>query len=190
MGTPPFLSGGKPSPLRKNPQEPKPGLVHLDVDALVSTGRTQEGGLDVGQTLHQDLGWRGLRVALPHQVDHIHFELLGKVHEGAGLLIAGSPDGDRPVVKFGLGHDARSIRAPLASNDMATASASDAVPLRIMATSHQFDSSLEALSNILYLLRRSLDNPAKVTKYLDFADQLLVDIAASRRLHPVHSPGD
>jgi hypothetical protein len=58
-----------------------------------------------------------------------------------------------------------------------------------MATSHQFDSSLEALSNILYLLRRSLDDPAKATKYLDLADQLLVDIAASRRLHRFIRPG-
>jgi hypothetical protein len=73
---------------------------------------------------------------------------------------------------------------------MATATASSAVLLSTMATSHQFDSSLEALSNILYLIRRSLNDPAKTTKYLDIADQLLVDIAASRRVHPVHSPGD
>lgn len=49
------------------------------------------------------------------------------------------------------------------------------------------DNSLEALSNLLYLIRRSLDDPAKVTKYLDF-DQVVIDIAASRRHHLVHSP--
>jgi hypothetical protein len=76
----------------------------------------------------------------------------------------------------------------MALNDIATAAAGSAVPLRTMA--HQFDSSLEALTNILYLVRRSLNDPGKATKYLDLADQLLVDIAASRRLHPVHSPGD
>jgi hypothetical protein len=73
---------------------------------------------------------------------------------------------------------------------MATATASNAVQLTAMATSHELDSSLEGLSNLLYLIRRSLDDPAKATRYLDLADQLLVDIAASRRLHPVHSPRD
>jgi hypothetical protein len=42
------------------------------------------------------------------------------------------------------------------------------------------DNSLEALSHLLYLIRLSLDDPAKATSYLDFADQVLIDIAANR----------
>jgi hypothetical protein len=123
----------------------------------------------------------GLRVALPHQVDDIHLQFLRQVGEGAHLLVAGGPDGDRPIVKFGLRHDARSIRAPLASNGITTATASSAVPLRTMA--HQLDNSLEALSNLLYLLSRSLDDPAQAEAYFDVADKVLNDIA-DRRIAP------
>jgi hypothetical protein len=45
------------------------------------------------------------------------------------------------------------------------------------------DNSLEALTNLLYLIRRSLDDPARAGTYLDLADQVLIDIAASRRIH-------
>jgi hypothetical protein len=59
-----------------------------------------------------------------------------------------------------------------------------------MATSHQLDNSLEVLTNLLYLIRLTLDDPAKATKYLDLADQMLIDIAARRRHHLLHSPRD
>jgi hypothetical protein len=39
------------------------------------------------------------------------------------------------------------------------------------------DDSPEVLSNLLYLIRRSLDDPAKATTYRDFADKVLIDIA-------------
>jgi hypothetical protein len=39
-----------------------------------------------------------------------------------------------------------------------------------MEALHQLDNSLEALSNLLYLIRRSLDDPAKATTYLDIAE--------------------
>jgi hypothetical protein len=49
------------------------------------------------------------------------------------------------------------------------------------------DNSLEALSNLLYLLRRSLDDPARAKAYLDVADQVLIDIADNRRITPPDS---
>jgi hypothetical protein len=59
----------------------------------------------------------------------------------------------------------------LARNGVATATASDAVPLGTMAVAHQLDSSLEALTNLFYLIRRSLDDPARAGTYLDLADR-------------------
>jgi hypothetical protein len=53
-----------------------------------------------------------------------------------------------------------------------------------MATSHQLDNSLEALTNPLYLIRRTLDDPARAEAYLDVADKVLADIAARRRIAP------
>jgi hypothetical protein len=53
-------------------------------------------------------------------------------------------------------------------------------PTSTMAAPDQLDYSLEALSNLVYLIRRSLDNPAKATHYLDFAEKVLADIAANR----------
>jgi hypothetical protein len=75
----------------------------------------------------------------------------------------------------------------MALNDIATAAAGSAVPLRTMA--HQFDSSLEALTNILYLVRRSLNDPAKATKYLDLADQLPGIEAVYRQKNSDHPQG-
>jgi hypothetical protein len=49
-----------------------------------------------------------------------------------------------------------------------------------MSTSHQLDTSLEALTNLLYLIRRTLDDPARAEAYLDVADKVLLEIAASR----------
>jgi hypothetical protein len=49
------------------------------------------------------------------------------------------------------------------------------------------DNLLEALSNLLYLIRRSLDDPAKAKAYLDMADKVLIDMAANR---PPTSAGD
>jgi hypothetical protein len=46
--------------------------------------------------------------------------------------------------------------------------------------------SPEILGNLLYLIRRSLDDPAKATLYLDLADKVLVDIAAN---HSFAGPG-
>jgi hypothetical protein len=51
---------------------------------------------------------------------------------------------------------------------------------RIMGAPDQLDNSLEALSNLLYLIRRSLDDPAKAKTYLDIADKVLIDIAAKQ----------
>jgi hypothetical protein len=59
-----------------------------------------------------------------------------------------------------------------------------------MARSHQLDTSLEVLTNLVYLIRLTLDDPTKATKYLDLADQMLIDIAASPRHHLLHSPRD
>jgi hypothetical protein len=53
-----------------------------------------------------------------------------------------------------------------------------------MAAPDQLDNSLEALSNLLYLIRHSLDDSAKAATYLDVADRVLIDIAAS-----THSAG-
>jgi hypothetical protein len=58
---------------------------------------------------------------------------------------------------------------------------------RIMAAPDRLDNSLDALSNLIYLFRRSLDDPAKATHYLDAADKVLVDIAAKRPLTPARS---
>jgi hypothetical protein len=61
---------------------------------------------------------------------------------------------------------------------LATALARDAVLLSmIMAAAHQLD-SLEALTNLLYLIRPTLDDPARAEAYLDVAGQVLADIAA------------
>jgi hypothetical protein len=51
----------------------------------------------------------------------------------------------------------------------------------------QFDNSLEALGNLLYLLRRSLDDPARATHYLDLADQVFINIVENRPDHPASS---
>jgi hypothetical protein len=59
--------------------------------------------------LTRGLGWRGLRVA-PHQIDHIHLQLLSQVGEGAHLLRAGGPDVGGDGVKLGLGHGGSIIR--------------------------------------------------------------------------------
>jgi hypothetical protein len=40
------------------------------------------------------------------------------------------------------------------------------------------ESSLEALTNLLYVIQRSLDDSAKTTTYLDVADKVLADIVA------------
>jgi hypothetical protein len=45
--------------------------------------------------------------------------------------------------------------------------------------------SLEALGNLLYLIRRSLDDPAKAKAYLDVANKVLADIAANQP--PTHT---
>ncbi len=105
-----------------------------------------------------------------------------KAYIGNGIF-AGGPDGDRPVVEFGLGHG-RSITGGLARNGIATAAAGDVVLSSAMATSHQLDTSLEVLTNLLYWIRRSLDDPARAEAYLDVADQVLADIAARRRIAP------
>jgi hypothetical protein len=52
------------------------------------------------------------------------------------------------------------------------------------------DNPLEALSNLLYLVRRSLDDPARAKAYLDVADKVLADIAAARAHCPVRAPRD
>jgi hypothetical protein len=53
-----------------------------------------------------------------------------------------------------------------------------------MVVAHQLDNSLETLSNLLYWIRRSLDDPARAEAYLDVADQVLADLAARRRIAP------
>jgi hypothetical protein len=52
----------------------------------------------------------------------------------------------------------------------------------------QLDNSLETLSNVLYLLRRSPDDPAKAATYLDFADKVLIDIAAKQSFRRAGAP--
>jgi hypothetical protein len=60
--------------------------------------------------------------------------------------------------------------ALLARNGIATAAASDTVLSRTMAlAAHQLDNSLEALTNLLYLIRRTLDDHARAEAYLDVA---------------------
>jgi two-component sensor histidine kinase len=54
--------------------------------------------------------------------------------------------------------------------------------LRHQAAAHQLDNSLETLSSLLYLLRRSFKDPAKANTYLDIVDKVLIDIAANRPL--------
>jgi hypothetical protein len=66
----------------------------------------------------------------------------------------------------------------------ATAVAIDAVLSMTMAAANQRDTSPEAFSNLLYLIRRSVDDPARAKAYLDVADQVLIDIAANRRITP------
>jgi phosphoglycerate-specific signal transduction histidine kinase len=98
------------------------------------------------------------------------------------MLVAGGADVGAELVELGLGHDRSIASGMLARNGIATAAASHAVLSRTMAVAHQLDNSLEALSNLLYLLRRSLDDPAKATTYLDLADRVLIDIAAKHSL--------
>jgi hypothetical protein len=57
------------------------------------------------------------------------------------------------------------------------------------APPEQLDNLLEALSNLLYLLRRSLDDPARAEAYLDVADNVLAELAAKRRIAPLDSIG-
>jgi hypothetical protein len=56
----------------------------------------------------------------------------------------------------------------------ATAVAIDAVLSMTMAAANQRDTSPEAFSNLLYLIRRSVDDPARAKAYLDVADQVLI----------------
>jgi hypothetical protein len=62
------------------------------------------------------------------------------------------------------------------------------LPIKTMVPPNQLDNSLEALSNLLYQIRRSLDDPAKATTYLDFADRVLIDIAAKHSFRRAGSP--
>jgi hypothetical protein len=73
-----------------------------------------------------------------------------------------------------------------AKNGIATAWAGDE-SYRTMAA-QQLDNALEALSNLLYLVRLSLDDPAKAKSYLDFADRVLMDIAGSHSFRRAGSP--
>jgi hypothetical protein len=50
-------------------------------------------------------------------------------------------------------------------------------------TPQQFDNSLEALASLLYLVRCSLDRPAKATTYFGLAEQVLADIVAKQSLN-------
>jgi hypothetical protein len=50
------------------------------------------------------------------------------------------------------------------------------------------DNSLETLSSLLYLIRRSLEDPAKAKTYLDIVDKVLIDIAANRAPSPGSGP--
>jgi hypothetical protein len=53
---------------------------------------------------------------------------------------------------------------------------------------HPLDNSLETLSNILYLLGRSLDDPARAEGYLDFADKVFAELAAKHSFRRAESP--
>jgi hypothetical protein len=57
-----------------------------------------------------------------------------------------------------------------------------------MPAPDQLDNALEALSNLLYLIWHSLDDPAKATTYLDIADRVLIDITAKHSFHRAGSP--
>jgi hypothetical protein len=57
------------------------------------------------------------------------------------------------------------------------------------APPQQFDNFLEALSNLLYLIRHSLDDRAKATIYLDVADTVVRDIA-NHSSNPRRRTGD
>jgi hypothetical protein len=59
----------------------------------------------------------------------------------------------------------------------------DAVLSMTMAAANQLDTSPEAFSNLLYLIRRTLDDPAMAEAYLDVVDKVLADIAANRTDH-------
>jgi len=50
---------------------------------------------------------RDLRVALAHEVEHIHLQLLGQVGVETHVPVGGGPDGGREGIKFRLGHDVR-----------------------------------------------------------------------------------
>jgi hypothetical protein len=50
--------------------------------------------------------------------------------------------------------------------------------------SEPIDNSLEALTNLLHLIRRTLNDPARAEAYLDVIDKVLADIAANRRIAP------
>jgi hypothetical protein len=76
------------------------------------------------------------------------------------------------------------MREPLARNSIATAAAGDVVLLRTMAGADQLDTSLEALSNLLYLIRRTLNDPARSEACLNIVDKVLADIAANRTNQP------
>jgi hypothetical protein len=52
------------------------------------------------------------------------------------------------------------------------------------------DNSLEALTNLLYLIRRTLNDPARAEAYLDVVDKVLADIAGARAHCPVQAPRD
>jgi hypothetical protein len=52
------------------------------------------------------------------------------------------------------------------------------------------DNSLEALTNLLYLIRRTLNDPARAEVYLDIVDKVLAELAANRAHCPVQAPRD
>jgi hypothetical protein len=49
-----------------------------------------------------------------------------------------------------------------------------------MDAPQRFDDSIEALINLVYLIRQSLDDPAEASTYLDLADNALIDITANQ----------
>jgi hypothetical protein len=67
-----------------------------------------------------------------------------------------------------------------------------------MATSHQLDTSLEVLTNLLHLIRLTLDDPAKASSEPDITRQLIVQArsadearveGATDRQDDLRSPG-
>jgi hypothetical protein len=57
-----------------------------------------------------------------------------------------------------------------------------------MVASDQLDNALEALSNLLYLIRQSLGDPARAEAYLDVADKVLAELAAKHSFRRAESP--